>query len=782
MLVDPPAQLLVPYARLPTPGASDIRHPSVFLEEDFIPFESSSPLMPSAAAGADIVVGGCFAGDVDTTMFRISDLPSAPSVSVASATRSLHSNASLPIASARDSSKAYRASAGVKDEPESSSSRLQKKSRLGVGRRPSVAALAGPGVAGAEYDDDEEYAEFGNAVSLATMEGQIDLKNHSTRDDTTDKQRGFRNTVMAVEVICRHKLYRERGIKSLESYFKEVWKISRAQVYRFLDCAAVIKQLEDFVIIPSRERLCRSLKRFAKTRPDLRMLWCRVLESVNGFEREITSSTVAAAWELALQACQQTPSLEPNASHDKRSVVKPTASKLGAKPFENDPASPQDEVGDMDENPVKLEESVKIDPSWSMFFDAEQVEAKVRPWLKSYNSVFSSNSLRDIKANKSTHKVARNGALKCVLKSSLPDLISPFPGPAEQSETPPLKAALDEGSGGVDDGVSTKLSQSPLTDAEVTAIQTAFQLIRDRNYTLQPWADGVGWVRSDEGSNINPTGKWRLVPSEYLVTGRPPAGSPHDSHGRLILELNISEEVDSPPAGTLKGKSTAKSKKRKSVESLDALCEGKLKAAKLYISQAAVDGAANLASDNIPRRSLENSNADSANSWVDSPVAASGATTVFSAEDPPTSGPSVPAGSFEGFSYPTTPSYFHAPVSPSDDGFDYEFSGAGLNSSDSGYADALLTERVSSLNVVDSNPSETFTGRNLLRAASPALSDSASTIVSSPPTIVHSPIEDELAEDANAAMMSDVRAQYANPIPEFRWSVPNRHLELLRDA
>jgi hypothetical protein len=49
----------------------------------------------------------------------------------------------------------------------------------------------------------------------------------------------FASTVDAVQIIVRDKLYKARA-KSLESYFNLSWHISRAQVYRYLDCASVL--------------------------------------------------------------------------------------------------------------------------------------------------------------------------------------------------------------------------------------------------------------------------------------------------------------------------------------------------------------------------------------------------------------------------------------------------------------------------------------------------------------------------------------------------------------
>jgi uncharacterized protein (DUF433 family) len=64
--------------------------------------------------------------------------------------------------------------------------------------------------------------------------------NHLNRDDNDRKQKRFRRTVFAVQDIVNKKKYKDKAV-SLEAYFKDFWKISRAQVYRFLDCATVLK-------------------------------------------------------------------------------------------------------------------------------------------------------------------------------------------------------------------------------------------------------------------------------------------------------------------------------------------------------------------------------------------------------------------------------------------------------------------------------------------------------------------------------------------------------------
>ncbi|KAJ3024773.1 hypothetical protein HK097_006849, partial [Rhizophlyctis rosea] len=105
---------------------------------------------------------------------------------------------------------------------------------------------------------------------------------------------------MAVHDIVTSKLYRTKNV-SLEKYFREEWKISRAQVYRFMDCAVVLKQLEDLSPHPSRERICRSLKRLAKNRHDMRKLWTTVLTNCDNDSENVSSTQISETWKELLQ-------------------------------------------------------------------------------------------------------------------------------------------------------------------------------------------------------------------------------------------------------------------------------------------------------------------------------------------------------------------------------------------------------------------------------------------------------------------------------------------------
>jgi hypothetical protein len=74
---------------------------------------------------------------------------------------------------------------------------------------------------------------------LIQVESQLStdvLQNISSKKSNPN----FVKTVLAVFRIVDDKLYRVRA-HSLEQYFKERWQISRAQVYRFYNCARVLQ-------------------------------------------------------------------------------------------------------------------------------------------------------------------------------------------------------------------------------------------------------------------------------------------------------------------------------------------------------------------------------------------------------------------------------------------------------------------------------------------------------------------------------------------------------------
>eukprot|EP00833_Pecoramyces_ruminatium_P010169 jgi/Orpsp1_1/1184201/evm.model.c7180000088455.1 len=54
-----------------------------------------------------------------------------------------------------------------------------------------------------------------------------------------EKQERFRKTAMAMQEIISKKLYKAKH-STMEQYFKEVFKLSRASVYRFVDASRVL--------------------------------------------------------------------------------------------------------------------------------------------------------------------------------------------------------------------------------------------------------------------------------------------------------------------------------------------------------------------------------------------------------------------------------------------------------------------------------------------------------------------------------------------------------------
>ncbi|KAG4105897.1 hypothetical protein H8356DRAFT_1629697 [Neocallimastix lanati (nom. inval.)] len=129
---------------------------------------------------------------------------------------------------------------------------------------------------------------------LKKQEKLMDMDVLHYKDNDQRRQDGFQKTILAIQSIVNRKLYKAVA-PSLEIYFRDVWKISRAQVYRFLDCATVLNTLEGFKERPTKERLCRSLKRHGKSPNNIRNLW--TLVKIRASDREITSTLIGKCWE-----------------------------------------------------------------------------------------------------------------------------------------------------------------------------------------------------------------------------------------------------------------------------------------------------------------------------------------------------------------------------------------------------------------------------------------------------------------------------------------------------
>jgi len=135
-------------------------------------------------------------------------------------------------------------------------------------------------------------------MELRVAEQSLDFSNRNFSREVYiyhKKQERFKKTVMGVHTIVSKKLYRLSDL-TLEEYFRSRWKISRAQVYRFLDAAEVLKQLNEFTFLPSHELLCRTLKQHAKCPEHMKILWESVLSKVGDHLTSINSSLISSTW------------------------------------------------------------------------------------------------------------------------------------------------------------------------------------------------------------------------------------------------------------------------------------------------------------------------------------------------------------------------------------------------------------------------------------------------------------------------------------------------------
>ncbi|ORX52515.1 hypothetical protein BCR36DRAFT_30547 [Piromyces finnis] len=136
------------------------------------------------------------------------------------------------------------------------------------------------------------------ALELKAAEESIDLKSDTIiREEYLyqKKQERFKKTAFGVQTIVSRKLYRAANL-TVEEYFRKKWNISRAQVYRFLDAADVLRQLKDFTFTPRHELLCRTLKHYAKTSEHMVILWQAVLDKAKDKLTSINSGLITKVW------------------------------------------------------------------------------------------------------------------------------------------------------------------------------------------------------------------------------------------------------------------------------------------------------------------------------------------------------------------------------------------------------------------------------------------------------------------------------------------------------
>ncbi|OUM57444.1 hypothetical protein PIROE2DRAFT_17576 [Piromyces sp. E2] len=109
------------------------------------------------------------------------------------------------------------------------------------------------------------------------------------------KQAEFKKFIKEIQKSLNTKEYLKNGF-TIDEFVKKQWNISKTQAYRYLLCAKIIDQLEEFEIQPNYERLCRSLNKYAKTTQQLKLLWRMVLKKINGKVDLITSTLVSKTW------------------------------------------------------------------------------------------------------------------------------------------------------------------------------------------------------------------------------------------------------------------------------------------------------------------------------------------------------------------------------------------------------------------------------------------------------------------------------------------------------
>lgn len=141
------------------------------------------------------------------------------------------------------------------------------------------------------------------------QEQELRINSDALKDvHRADASGDFSESVLAVANIVQYKMYRCLNM-SLEDYFRSKFGVSRAQVYRLLDCAQILSDLQvpmnhEFVLqpYPIRQRVAKTIKDLASTRYERQMLWHTVLSRVRTSQLgqisvvEINSKEVRKAW------------------------------------------------------------------------------------------------------------------------------------------------------------------------------------------------------------------------------------------------------------------------------------------------------------------------------------------------------------------------------------------------------------------------------------------------------------------------------------------------------
>ncbi|KNE70890.1 hypothetical protein AMAG_14987 [Allomyces macrogynus ATCC 38327] len=193
---------------------------------------------------------------------------------------------------------------------------LAPRRDLGTTRATSTAATDGESATNATTDtaalsaDETAAAALMNPVDLLPAlemhEALLDLSttNSKARGDTAERRHAFLRTLASMQAIVRDRLYRARAC-TMEQYFATRHNISRAQVYRLLDCYKIIHELDDFPEKPLKQRVCRTLKKVAPTAAERRQVWAAVLARFGTNATAVaslTSGDIITTWRDATAA------------------------------------------------------------------------------------------------------------------------------------------------------------------------------------------------------------------------------------------------------------------------------------------------------------------------------------------------------------------------------------------------------------------------------------------------------------------------------------------------
>ncbi|TPX34733.1 hypothetical protein SmJEL517_g02718 [Synchytrium microbalum] len=129
--------------------------------------------------------------------------------------------------------------------------------------------------------------------ALELVEHEIDWSILHPTEKAAKERKGaaaFKRSVTGLQKIVNEKLYRVVAT-SVQAYFKNRFDLTRAQAYRFIDCAVVLEILTGLKH-PTRERLCRCLKKTCPNKADMRAVWISALAERQNDPDRVNSSLI----------------------------------------------------------------------------------------------------------------------------------------------------------------------------------------------------------------------------------------------------------------------------------------------------------------------------------------------------------------------------------------------------------------------------------------------------------------------------------------------------------